>query len=127
MKKGAVPIPHIVALLLGIVVIALVGYWFFVQSGLWGQQSSLTICQGNAQAYCNTWKSQSTYYKADGVTPSIGWFDDLQNYPGCKSSEAQIFGTSHANGNEAAAASAYATYCGSQSSSGATGNTIPQP
>jgi hypothetical protein len=120
MKKGAVPIPHIVALLLGIVVIALVGYWFFVQSGLWGNQSSLTICTGNAQAYCNKWKSQTTFWAPDG-SPSIGWFDDLQNYPGCKNTETQIFVEAQPH-----TAAAYATYCGS-AASGSTGNTIPQP
>ena len=53
--KG-IAIPYIIAILLGIVVIALIGYWFFFSGKLFGG----TIqpgCDEIKQRYCQEWKA----------------------------------------------------------------------
>ena len=55
--KGALPVPYIVALILGIVVVALLGYWFFVIYGGGGGEATLTFCRGKELAYCTAWSS----------------------------------------------------------------------
>jgi len=77
MKKGAVPIPYIIALLLGIAVVAILGYWFFVLGGQWGGEVTLQRCKTMAHTYCSSWKAVA--YRADGDNPSIGWF--VEHYP----------------------------------------------
>jgi len=72
MKKGAVPIPYIIALLLGIAVVAILGYWFFALGGQWGGEVTLQRCRTMAHTYCSSWKAVG--YRADGDDPSIGWF-----------------------------------------------------
>ena len=82
MSKGAVPIPYIIALLLGIAVVAILGYWFFVLSGLWGGEATLQTCRANAHTYCAGWQALG-YTEDDDGNPSVGWFSD--KYPACGS------------------------------------------
>jgi hypothetical protein len=51
MKKG-IAIPYIIALILGIVVVALLGYWFFVLGGTFTGKASITECQTKLSTYC---------------------------------------------------------------------------
>ena len=51
MRKG-IAVPYIIALILGIVVVALLGYWFFVLGGSFTGKASLTECQTKLSEYC---------------------------------------------------------------------------
>jgi hypothetical protein len=90
MKKGAVPVPYIIALLLGIAVIAILGYWFFVLSGQWGGEVNLETCRGKAHTYSTTDihdidDSSTPEDESQNVIetrPSVGWFVDKN--PACK-------------------------------------------
>ena len=88
MKKGAVPIPYIIALLLGIAVVAILGYWFFVLGGTIGGEITLERCRTRAHTYCATW--QATGYATYENKPATlrGWFSDT--YPACESYEASF-------------------------------------
>lgn len=59
MNKG-IAVPYIIALILGIVVVALLGYWFFVLGGQFGGRASLTECQGKLNLYCNMYATQGS-------------------------------------------------------------------
>lgn len=86
--KGAVPIPYIIALLLGIAIIAIIGYWFFVLSGQWGLETNLAQCKTKATTYCAIWSQ--TGYASDNDEPnfSLGWFSE--QYPECTSYLSQL-------------------------------------
>jgi len=94
-NKGAVPIAYIIALLLGIAVIAVIGYWFFIVGGQLGGEVTITQCRARAQNYCNSWKVMS--YGTDDVeeggvivssTPKLGWFSD--RYLRCSDFEKEL-------------------------------------
>lgn len=71
MKKGSVPIPYIIALLLGIAVVAILGYWFFVLGGQWGGEVTMQRCRSKAVTYCTTWQSNGYATTTDG-DPDLG-------------------------------------------------------
>ena len=85
MSKGAVPIPYIIALLLGIAVVAIIGYWFFVLGGQWGGETNLQTCNTRAYTWCASW--QALGYDGDDTSgPSIvGWFYETEPGKGCSS------------------------------------------
>jgi len=64
MQKGAIPVPYIVALILGIVIIALLGYWFFVLGGRLPGQATEGVCREKALVWCSEWSG--TGYDASG-------------------------------------------------------------
>jgi len=74
MKKGAVPIPYIIALLLGIAVVAILGYWFFVLGGQWGGEVSLQGCRNKALLYCQAYQGSGYDEDEDGQPSPLGWF-----------------------------------------------------
>ncbi len=78
MKKGAVPVPYIIALLLGIAVVAVLGYWFFVLGGQIGGEVTLQNCKSKATIYCNSWQTNgyAPTNAGDPNVPLIGekWF-----------------------------------------------------
>jgi len=99
-KKGDVPIPYIIALILGIAIVAVIGYWFFVLSGLWGVQVSLENCQTRAHTYCSGWQLSGYGIRdvmcADNpdtpedesknvcdTKPTVGWFEDQGDNSKC--------------------------------------------
>ncbi len=88
MSKGAVPIPYIIALLLGIAVVAILGYWFFVLGGQWGGEVTLATCRTRAHTYCAGWQALAYAYDEDTGEPTVRWFSD--NYPACNSYNAAI-------------------------------------
>ncbi len=55
-KKGAMPIPYIVALVLGITVLAVAAYWLFFSSGQFGNVILEQGCIAKKMAYCSSWK-----------------------------------------------------------------------
>jgi len=57
-KKGDVPTPYIVALVLGVIVIALVAYWLFFSGGSFGNMIQENACKAKKMLYCNDWKAK---------------------------------------------------------------------
>lgn len=58
--KAAVPVPYIIALIFAIAVVALIGYWYFTSSGLWGGQYLSFRCSKLAHEFCSTWQNTGT-------------------------------------------------------------------
>ena len=52
-KKGAVPVPYIIALILGIVVVGLLGYWFIVLGGRVPGTATQAWCEERRTVWCN--------------------------------------------------------------------------
>ncbi|MBI2005439.1 MAG: hypothetical protein HYS80_01625 [Candidatus Aenigmarchaeota archaeon] len=52
MRKG-VAIPYVIALVLGVAVVGLLGFWFVMTGGKLGQQSVETECQNAISIYCS--------------------------------------------------------------------------
>lgn len=69
MRKG-VAIPYVIALVLGVGVIALLGIWFVVTGGRFSGAASDTYCQGQQVEYCTKWT-------ATGTVPT--WPSECQN------------------------------------------------
>jgi len=53
--KGAIPLPYIIAIIFGIIIIAIIGYWFFTTSGGVGGSSQQAACQSAALQFCLDW------------------------------------------------------------------------
>lgn len=79
MKKGQIPIPYIIALLLGIAVVAILGYWFFVLGGRIPGQVSETWCNTKKNQYCTEW-FQAGFPTTMSERPGGGWSSYA---PGC--------------------------------------------
>ncbi|MBI2547558.1 MAG: hypothetical protein HYW23_03880 [Candidatus Aenigmarchaeota archaeon] len=61
--KKAVAVPYIIAIVLGIVVIGLIGYWLFFSGGILGTNASETRCNSDVLNFCNTMLSGQTATK----------------------------------------------------------------
>ena len=97
--KGAIPISYIVALLLGIAVIGIIGYWFFFLGGEIGGEVTLNTCRSRAYTYCASW--QAIGYSKDSSTcePDIvGWFSE--SYQRCISHEDDLGFRTSCPGNQ---------------------------
>jgi hypothetical protein len=77
MKKGEIPIPHIVALLLAVVVIALVGYWLFITYGPANPEGHKAACRSAAVTYCSSWNQVG--FAIDSDAPTVGWYGDYNS------------------------------------------------
>ncbi len=88
-NKGAVPIPYIIALLLGIAVVAILGYWFFVLGGQWGGEVTSETCRTRALTYCTGWQLVGYGYDDDTEEPDVRWFSEV--YPECESYETTLY------------------------------------
>ena len=53
MHKGTLPVPYIIAIVLGIAILALMGHLFFQQSGSLGRESSKQDCLLAVAQYCS--------------------------------------------------------------------------
>ena len=74
----AVAVPYVIALILGIIVVAVIGYWFFVVAGGGGGQLSSTTCEAKFLAYC-------TNLAASNNLGSATSDDFLKTNAGCSS------------------------------------------
>ncbi len=54
MKKG-VAIPYVIAILLGIAVIGLIGFWLFKSSGIFGTKTVEQDCRNKFLRWCQDW------------------------------------------------------------------------
>jgi len=68
--RKAVAIPYVIALILGVIVIGILGYWFFTQGGKTIGAGVRVECQGKLFSYCVSWQ-------AAGIDnpPDVGKFD----------------------------------------------------
>lgn len=73
MAKGEVPIAYIIALILGIAVVAVLGYWFFVLQGQGGGEINLDQCRNKAFTYCSMYRDNGYTQNADTKVPSLGF------------------------------------------------------
>lgn len=67
MKKGAVPVPYIIALVLGIIVLAILSYWLFFSSGQAGMTIKEYSCRAKKMSYCNEWRMNAWESPPDGL------------------------------------------------------------
>lgn len=51
----AVAVPYIIAVILGIVVVAVIGFWFYLSAGQIGGTTSKAFCDGKRTQYCLDW------------------------------------------------------------------------
>ena len=72
MSKAEVPISYIIALILGVAVVAIIGYWFFIVQSQGGGEMTADKCRSSAYTYCNIWRD--TGYAVDQATgaPNLG-------------------------------------------------------
>ena len=76
MRKGAIPVPHIIALVLGIVVIGLLAFWFFILGGRIPGEDIKAQCEVKRNTYCT---QRATCGYAETCSPG-----DWASYaPGC--------------------------------------------
>jgi hypothetical protein len=54
--RGEIPIPYIIALILGIAVVAIVLYWLLTQSGAFGGVMLEYSCKAKREDYCAEFK-----------------------------------------------------------------------
>ena len=66
--RKAVAIPYVIALILGLIVIAILAYWFINQSGKATNVGTSAECQAKAFSYCVQWQ-----VKGDGTGPTFNW------------------------------------------------------
>ena len=76
MNKGQIPVPYIIALLLGIAVVAILGYWFFVLGGKIPGQATESWCKIKENTWCSEYSA--TDYSTE---PTGGEWGDYA--PGC--------------------------------------------
>ena len=79
MSKG-IAVPYIIALILGIVVVALIGYWFFAIGSVIPGQQTISNCNIKMQQFCTEW-SRTNFA---GNEPAGGW-DSYPGAEGCRS------------------------------------------
>lgn len=77
-KKG-VAIPYIIALILGIAVIAVLGYWFFVLGGKLGGIGVTTECRAKEVSYCQAWETLG-YGDTKPLEPDWGTCKAIKDY-----------------------------------------------
>lgn len=54
-RKGELPVPYIVALVIAAVVIIFLMYWFWTQGNTGINQATEVFCQGKLRTYCAQW------------------------------------------------------------------------
>jgi len=83
-RKGAVPVPYIIALILGIIVVGLLAYWFFILGGKIPGITTEQQCASLKQQYCSQW--QNTDFEIlpgeDGCTTESDCWDQFA--PECR-------------------------------------------
>lgn len=77
--KADVPIPYIISIILGIAIIALLGYWFFIASGGFHGQMTEQECRNLKLTFCTLW-STNGYVKENEIPkgPNSLW-DNYSN------------------------------------------------
>jgi hypothetical protein len=71
MKKGAIPIPYIIALIFGVIVISLIGYWLTTQGSKTITTGNAAECNSKQYTFCIQWKN--TAFRDDARPPALGF------------------------------------------------------
>jgi len=66
-NKGEMPIPYIIALILGVIVLGLLAYWLYTGGLGFDKTIHESTCRTKVGFYCSTWKTNS--YQ-DGKKPN---------------------------------------------------------
>lgn len=66
--EKAVAVPYVIALILGVVVVGIVGYWFVSQGGKAVGAGTKAECDGKTQNYCQFWKNNFRFDLANRPT-----------------------------------------------------------
>ena len=79
----AVAVPYIIALILGVAVIGLVGYWFASSGGKFGGQSAKTICDNKFLQWCiTTGGSLATFLTSNQECNNLGSYQTCDHILG---------------------------------------------
>lgn len=79
-RKGkGIAVPYIIALILGIAVIAILGYWFFVLGGKIGGVGVTTECQAKEASYCQAWSAVNYNDNLKPLEPDWGTCTRIKN------------------------------------------------
>lgn len=76
--RKAVAIPYVIALVLGIAVIGLIGFWFVSSGGKFGGQNSKTVCDNKFLQWCITHSGTYANFVSDG-NPECNFFGSYNN------------------------------------------------
>ena len=84
MKKG-VAVPYIIAILLGVAVIGLIGYWLFVSGGKIRQSATLQECRTDALTWCqealaNKWFVDSSTFTDNAFGVNVNQFPECSKF-----------------------------------------------
>jgi len=79
MKKGEVPVAYIIALILGIAVVAVLGYWFFIVQNQGGNTMNQEQCRSSASQYCARWRDNGYALGGDNA-PDLGFVNGGQKW-----------------------------------------------
>lgn len=86
MRKG-IAVQYIIALILGVAVLGLIGYWFFVLGGRIPGEATTTWCQTRENRWCTTWARTGLfpYDKTEDEVTDEDWDDGAGGgfAPGC--------------------------------------------
>ena len=79
MSKGAMPVPYLIAIIIGIIVIGVLVYMFVTKTGIFAGFSGEKECYARAEAYCMEWSLH-------------GWTDDRcgEGESGCEFVEFKV-------------------------------------
>ena len=73
-RKGEIPIPYILAIVLVVIVLGLLAYWLYTGGKGWDQIVSESTCRAKLKFYCNSWKVNT--YAADKKPNGVTDFSD---------------------------------------------------
>lgn len=59
-KRGAVPIPYIIAIIFAVAIIVLIGYWLFSTNNEFSKVIKAKMCDTKKAAYCSDWRLSGT-------------------------------------------------------------------
>jgi hypothetical protein len=62
-RKGEMPIPYIIALILGVIVLGLLAYWLYTGGVGFDKTVQESTCRTKVGFYCSSWKTNS--YQSD--------------------------------------------------------------
>jgi hypothetical protein len=66
-KKGAIPIPYIIAIIFGVIVLALITFWLFFTNNEFRTSITEKICEGKRSNWCSQ-------YELTGKAPGVSGF-----------------------------------------------------
>lgn len=69
MSKGELPVPHMIAIVLGVLVMALVGFFLFQQTGNLGTEASKQDCLKAVTEYCSFYSADKKWDNKYGSQP----------------------------------------------------------